>query len=55
MKKNVTLLILLPVIMAWQCSGPGADKLTQDFQQNPDPVAVELDPVKFESVDSLLQ
>lgn len=55
MKKNVTLLILLPVMMAWQCSGPGKDKLPQDFNQNPDLVELGIDPVKIEGVDSLLQ
>lgn len=55
MKKNIALLILLPAMIAWQCSGPAKEKLPQDFNHTPDLTRLGIDSVKMKSVDSLLQ
>ena len=55
MKKNIALLMLLPAMMAWQCSGPAKDKLPQEFNHTPDLTQLGIDSVKIASVDSLLQ
>jgi len=55
MKKNIALLILLPAMMAWQCSSPAKDKLPQEFNHTRDLAQLGIDSVKIASVDSLLQ
>lgn len=47
--------MLLGAMVAWQCGGPGKDKLPQEFNLTPDLSLLGVDPEQVESIDSLLQ